>query len=166
MIRNPGKANDGLFLRDADGSPMVLDRDSGKSAPHTDPKVRVALHGEVKVKGGGTAVPAFMLMTEAYLTDEYAPETVAPKVGISAARIRELAADLAAAALVAEAAVFTERRNANAPSRRRRAPDPNAAAAPAPQRRAKTGEGDARRVFILVFVSRLSRRSPKSDFRF
>ena len=105
VIRNPGKANEGLFLRDADGTPMVLDRDSGKSAPHTDPKVRVALHGEVKVKGGGTAVPAFMLMTEAYLTDEYAPETVAPKVGISAARIRELAADLAAAAFEKEVVI-------------------------------------------------------------
>ena len=105
VIRNPGKANDGLFLRDADGAPMVLDRDSGKSAPHSDPKVRVALHGEVKVKGGGTAVPAFMLMTEAYLTDEYAPETVAPKVGISAARIRELAADLAAAAFEKEVVI-------------------------------------------------------------
>ncbi|MEC8131273.1 MAG: molybdopterin oxidoreductase family protein, partial [Pseudomonadota bacterium] len=105
VIRNPGKANDGLFLRDADGAPMVLDRDSGKSAPHTDPKVRVALHGEVKVKGGGTAVPAFMLMTEACLTDEYAPQTVAPKVGISAARIRELAADLAAAAFEKEVVI-------------------------------------------------------------
>ena len=105
VIRNPGRANDGLFLRDGDGTPMVLDRDSGKPAPHTDPKVRVALHGEVKVKGGGTAVPAFMLMTEAYLTDEYAPETVAPKVGISAARIRELAADLAAAAFEKEVVI-------------------------------------------------------------
>ena len=105
VIRNPGKANDGLFLRDGDGTPMLLDRDSGKPAPHNDPKVRVALHGEVKVKGGGTAVPAFMLMTEAYLTDEYAPETVAPKVGISAARIRELAADLAAAAFEKEVVI-------------------------------------------------------------
>ncbi len=105
VIRNPGRANDGLFLRDGDGTPMVLDRDSGKPAPHTDPKVRVALHGEVKVKGGGTAVPAFMLMTEAYLTDEYAPETVAPKVGISAARIRELAADLATAAFEKEVVI-------------------------------------------------------------
>ena len=57
------------------------------------------------MKGGGTAVPAFMLMTEAYLTDEYAPETVAPKVGISAARIRELAADLAAAAFEKEVVI-------------------------------------------------------------
>ncbi|MED5313000.1 MAG: molybdopterin oxidoreductase family protein [Pseudomonadota bacterium] len=105
VIRNPGRANDGLFLRDGDGTPMVLDRDSGKPAPHTDPKVRVALHGEVKVKGGGTAVPAFMLMTEAYLADEYAPEKVAPKVGISAARIRELAADLATAAFEKEVVI-------------------------------------------------------------
>ena len=105
VIRNPGKANDGLFLRDGDGTPMVLDRDAGKPAAHTDPKVRVALHGEVKVKGGGIAVPAFMLMTEAYLTDEYAPETVAPKVGISATRIRELAADLAAAAFEKEVVI-------------------------------------------------------------
>ncbi|MEC8805424.1 MAG: molybdopterin oxidoreductase family protein [Pseudomonadota bacterium] len=105
VIRNPGRANDGLFLRDGDGTPMVLDRDSGKPAPRTDPKVRVAFHGEVKVKGGGTAVPAFMLMTEAYLTDEYAPERVAPKVGISAARIRELAADLATAAFEKEVVI-------------------------------------------------------------
>ncbi|MEC9142260.1 MAG: molybdopterin oxidoreductase family protein [Pseudomonadota bacterium] len=105
VIRNPGRANDGLFLRDGDGTPMVLDRDSGKPAPRTDPKVRVAFHGEVKVKGGGTAVPAFMLMTEAYLADEYAPEKVAPKVGISAARIRELAADLATAAFEKEVVI-------------------------------------------------------------
>ncbi|MED5304911.1 MAG: molybdopterin oxidoreductase family protein [Pseudomonadota bacterium] len=105
VIRNPGRANDGLFLRDGDGTPIVLERDSGKPAPHTDPKVRVALHGEVKVKGGGTAVPAFMLMTEAYLTAEYSPETVAPKVGISAARIRELAADLATAAFEKEVVI-------------------------------------------------------------
>ena len=105
VIRNPGKANDGLFLRDGDGTPMILDRDSGKPIPHTDPKARVALHGEVAVKGGGTAVPAFMLMTEAYLTDEYAPETVATRVGISADRIRELAADLAAAAFEKEVVI-------------------------------------------------------------
>ena len=105
VIRNPGKANDGLFLRDGDGTPMILDRDSGKPTPHTDPKARVALHGEVAVKGGGTAVPAFMLMTEAYLTDEYAPETVATRVGISADRIRELAADLAAAAFEKEVVI-------------------------------------------------------------
>ena len=105
VIRNPGKANDGLFLRDDDGTPMVLDRENDVPVPYTDPRARVALHGEVAVTGGGTAVPAFMLMTEAYLIDDYAPETVAPKVGISAARIRELAADLAAAAFEKEVVI-------------------------------------------------------------
>jgi len=105
VIRNPGKANDGLFLRDDDGTPLVLDRVTGKTAPHSDAAVRVALQGEVKVKGGGIAVPAFTLMAEAYLTDDYAPETVAPKVGITAARIRQLAADLARAAFEKEVVI-------------------------------------------------------------
>ena len=105
VIRNPGKANDGLFLRDDDGTPLVLDRASGKTAPHSDASVKVALQGEVKVKGGGIAVPAFTLMAEAYLTDDYAPETVAPKVGITAERIRQLAADLAKAAFEKEVVI-------------------------------------------------------------
>ena len=105
VIRNPGAANDGLFLRDKDGTPQVLDRATGKPAVYTDASVKVALHGEVKVPGGGIAVPAFMLMTESYLVDDYAPETVAPKVGISADRIRQLAADLAEAAFAREVVI-------------------------------------------------------------
>ena len=98
-------ANDGLFLRDDDGTPQVIDRATGKPAPHSDASVKPALQGEVKVKGGGVAVPAFMLMADAYLTDDYAPETVAPQVGISAARIRQLAADLAEAAFASEVVI-------------------------------------------------------------
>ena len=105
VIRNPGAANDGLFLRDAEGTPVVLDRASGKPAPHSDAKAKPALQGEVPVEGGGTAVPAFVLMAESYLTDDYAPETVAPKVGISADRIRQFAADLAEAAFASEVVI-------------------------------------------------------------
>ena len=105
VIRNPGKANDGLFLRDDNGTPMVLDRDSGKPAAHDRKGVKVALHGAVKVKGGGTAVPVFMLMGEAWLDDAYAPEAVSARVGISADRIRQLAADLAEAAFAEEVVI-------------------------------------------------------------
>jgi len=105
VIRNPGAANDGLFLRDDNGTPMVLDRASGKPAAHSDAKVSPALQGEVAVEGGGTAVPAFMLMADAYMTDDYAPETVAPTVGISADRIRQFAADLAEAAFASEVVI-------------------------------------------------------------
>ena len=105
VIRNPGAANDGLFLRDDAGTPQVLDRATGKPAPHDDASVKVALHGEVKVKGGGTAVPVFMLMGEAWLDDAYAPEAVSPAVGISADRIRQFAADLAEAAFAEEVVI-------------------------------------------------------------
>ena len=105
VIRNPGKANDGLFLRDDAGTPMVLDRDSGKAVAHDKTGVRVALHGEVKIEGGGTAVPVFMLMSESWLDDAYAPEAVSDTVGITPDRIRQFAADLAEAAFAEEVVI-------------------------------------------------------------
>ena len=105
VIRNPGKANDGLFLRDDAGTPMVLDRDSGKAVAHDKTGVRVALHGEVKVEGGGKAVPVFMLMSESWLDDAYAPEAVSDTVGITPDRIRQFAADLAEAAFAEEVVI-------------------------------------------------------------
>ena len=105
VIRNPGKANDGLFLRDDAGTPMVLDRDSGKAVAHDKAGIRVALHGETKVKGGGTAVPVFMLMSESWLDDAYAPEAVSDTVGITPDRIRQFAADLAEAAFAEEVVI-------------------------------------------------------------
>ena len=105
VIRNPGKANDGLFLRDDAGTPMVLDRESGKAVAHDKTGVRVALHGEVKVEGGGTAVPVFMLMSESWLDDAYAPEAVSDTVGITPDRIRQFAADLAEAAFAEEVVI-------------------------------------------------------------
>ena len=105
VIRNPGKANDGLFLRDDEGTPMVLDRESGKAVAHDKAGVRVALHGEAKVEGGGTAVPVFMLMSESWLDEAYAPEAVSDAVGITPDRIRQFAADLADAAFAEEVVI-------------------------------------------------------------
>ena len=105
VIRNPGAANDGLFLRDDEGVAQVLDRRTNAPAPHSDKDVKTALHGEVKLADGGVAIPAFMLMTEAYLDEAYAPEAVSAKVGISADRIRQLAADLAEAAFAKEVVI-------------------------------------------------------------
>ena len=105
VIRNPGAADDGLFLRDDDGTPQVIDRATCKPAAHSDASVKPALQGEVKIKGGGVAIPAFVLMADSYLTDDFAPEMVAPQVGISAARIRQLAAELAEAAFANEVVI-------------------------------------------------------------
>ena len=44
---------------------------------------------------GRKAVPAFQLLAERFLADEYAPETVAPQCGVDAETIRRIAAELA-----------------------------------------------------------------------
>ena len=95
VIRNPGAADDGLFLRDDDGKPQILDRSSGKPVASNSRGAAAQLQGEVKLDNGAVAVPSFMLMAEAYLDDAYNPDVIAGKVGIPAARIRQLAADLA-----------------------------------------------------------------------
>ena len=60
------------------------------------------MHGEISLDNGGVAVPAFMLISETYMQESLSPEAVSPKVGISPARIRQFAADLAEAAFSKE----------------------------------------------------------------
>ena len=102
VIRNPGEANDGLFLRDVDGEPQVIDRLTGAVVSHKTKNVSAAMHGEIPLDAGGMATPVFVMMTEIYMDDAYSPDTVASTVGISAARIRQFAADLADAAFAKE----------------------------------------------------------------
>lgn len=51
--------------------------------------------GEYALPDGRTAVPAFHLFAERFMTNEYAPDTVAPVCGVSAETIRRLARELA-----------------------------------------------------------------------
>jgi anaerobic selenocysteine-containing dehydrogenase len=76
---NPGGADDGLFVRDADGKPLVSDRAAG----------------EVTLPDGGRAYPVFHLLAERYLDGRYSPDVVAETCGITAATIRRIARELA-----------------------------------------------------------------------
>ncbi len=104
VIRNPGGADDGLFLRDADGAPMAWDRARQLAAPALDPQTRPALKGQYDI-GDRTAVPVFQLLAERYLDDRYAPEAVAAETGIEAATVRRIAAELAEAAFEREVVI-------------------------------------------------------------
>ena len=98
VIRNPGQADDGLFLRDDDGNALVIDRKTGKPVAAKTGGITPELKGEVKVKTGGVAVPAFTLMAEEWMKAELSPEATEAKTGVSATRVRKLAAELAEAA--------------------------------------------------------------------
>ncbi|WP_170763364.1 molybdopterin oxidoreductase family protein [Ruegeria lacuscaerulensis] len=84
----------GLFLRDEDGKPLVIDRATGKPTAFDKPGVRPDLSATYE-KDGVTHRPVFHLMAEKYLSDDHAPEAVAKRCGIPASRIRAIAAEIA-----------------------------------------------------------------------
>ncbi|HKV65110.1 MAG TPA: molybdopterin-dependent oxidoreductase, partial [Rhodanobacteraceae bacterium] len=61
----------------------------------TQPDIAPRIAGEYTLPGGRTAVPAFQLIAERFLADEYAPESVSERCGVDAKTIRRLAAELA-----------------------------------------------------------------------
>ncbi|MFC6686971.1 molybdopterin oxidoreductase family protein [Jhaorihella thermophila] len=87
-------AEKGLLLRDDDGKPLVIDRATGRPAPFDRPGVRPDL-GATLDRDGATHRTVFQLMVEKYLSPDYAPEAVADRCGVPAARIRAIAAELA-----------------------------------------------------------------------
>ncbi|MEP5728897.1 MAG: molybdopterin oxidoreductase family protein [Sulfitobacter sp.] len=84
----------GLYLRDDDGKQLVVDRVTGKLTAYDKPGVRPDLSATYRAKGV-THRPVFHQMADMYLSDEYAPEAVADRCGLSANRIRAIAAELA-----------------------------------------------------------------------
>jgi sulfite dehydrogenase (quinone) subunit SoeA len=94
VVRNPDGADDGLFARDAEGRPLAWDRARG-AVPAATPDLSAVLAGDYALPDGRRAVPVFQLMAERYLASEYAPEAVAARCGIPAARIRRIAAEMA-----------------------------------------------------------------------
>ena len=91
---DPASPENGLFLRDAQGKPLVLDRKTGLPAAFDAPGVTPGLaHGHRRA--GITHRPVFQILAERYLSPDYAPEAVAARCGIPAPRIRALAAELA-----------------------------------------------------------------------
>ncbi|NIZ61013.1 formate dehydrogenase [Sedimentitalea sp. CY04] len=84
----------GLFLRDDDDKPLVIDRNTGKLTAFDKPGVRPDLSA-VHTVDGVTHRPVFHQMAERYLSEEYAPEAIADKCGIPAKRIRAIAGEIA-----------------------------------------------------------------------
>jgi len=83
----------GLLLRDELGKPIVIDRATGQPTPYDQAGVKPDLGATWK---GCRTV--FQHLAERYLADDYAPDAVADRCGIPAARIRSLAAEIARAA--------------------------------------------------------------------
>ncbi len=88
---------DGLLLRDESGKLMVIDRATGAPAAFDAHGVRPDLGGTLE-RDGRTCRTVFHHLAARYLDPQHAPEAVADRVGVSAERIRALAAQIAHAA--------------------------------------------------------------------
>ncbi len=97
LNEDPNTRDCGLLMRDGKGRPVVVDRETRRTAAFDEEGVRPDLAGRIR-RGGTTRRTVFQALSERYLAPEYAPERVAPRVGIPAERIHRLAADLAHAA--------------------------------------------------------------------
>lgn len=103
LVRHaPGTAEDGLFVRDADGNPLAWDRTTGQQADASRTDIDPAMRGSFIMPDGTDAVPAFSLLLDRYSDSRYSPEAVAPQTGIDADTIRRIAGELAHAAFEQE----------------------------------------------------------------
>src|SRR6516165_1684608 len=98
VIRAADTAEDGLFARDANGNPLVHDKNAATLTSAIAPDLTPALSGSFRLADGREAIPVFQLLAERFLSPEYAPERVAKETGVPAATIRRIAAELAHAA--------------------------------------------------------------------
>ncbi|WP_417720638.1 molybdopterin-dependent oxidoreductase [Salipiger sp.] len=94
---DPKSPDHGLFLRDEEGRPLVIDRRTGKPAPWDGAGVEPQLTGHIR-RAGITHRSVMHRIAERYLDPQYAPEKVADRCGITPAQIRHVAAELARAA--------------------------------------------------------------------
>ncbi len=91
---DPASDEHGLILTNEAGKKLVIDRRTGKPEAFDTPGVQPDLSASYR-HAGVSHRPVLHHMAEKYLSDEYAPETVAAKVGLTADRIRGIAAELA-----------------------------------------------------------------------
>ncbi|EPX82977.1 molybdopterin-dependent oxidoreductase [Salipiger mucosus] len=94
---DPKSDTHGLFLRDEDGKPLVVDRATGRTAPWDGQGVQPKLTGHIR-RAGVTHHSVMHEIAERYLDPKYAPEKVAGRCGVAPDRIRRIAAELARAA--------------------------------------------------------------------
>ena len=95
VIQDEGAPDHGLFARDDEGSPLSWNKANDTIAPALATDITPAIVGSYELPDGRNAVPAFQLLAERYMADEYKPENVAPKCGLKADIIKNLAQEIA-----------------------------------------------------------------------
>lgn len=94
VINEPESSSHGLFYRHND-KVQCVDSVSGEFCDYDEASLKPRLVGSFTSPSGETLVPAFQLLMERFLDDQYAPEAVAERCGIPARQIERIAAEIA-----------------------------------------------------------------------
>ncbi|MGB0505001.1 MAG: molybdopterin oxidoreductase family protein [Pikeienuella sp.] len=103
--RDPASEEHGLFIRNEDGKTLVWDRVTNAAVPSDDVNAKPAMQGEFTGPNGVPCTPVFELMARKYADEQYAPEAVEERCGVTAPTIKRLAAELAHTAFEEEITV-------------------------------------------------------------
>ena len=95
VINTPGQKGDGLFLRNADGDPLVWDLVSEAFVDGSQPDISPALFGEFAAPDGRPVRTVMSMLADKYLCEEYSPENAAKICGVPAETIERLALEIA-----------------------------------------------------------------------
>ncbi len=94
LDRDPNSDSYGLFLRDKDNKPLVIDRNTGKKVAFDKKGIKPDLNGSIR-KAGISHTTVFHKMAETYMAPEHDAANVAERCGVPEETIRRLAAELA-----------------------------------------------------------------------
>ena len=94
IYNNPGQANDGLFVRDENNSPMVFDKKLNKIIPFENDSTSLSFVGDYKFNGKNVK-PSFSVLAKEYLNKKYHPENISSKIEIESKVIKKIASELA-----------------------------------------------------------------------
>jgi len=95
VVQTPGRAGDGLFLRDSAGNPLVWDQEAGAVTSGLEPGIAPALFGDYTAPDGRPVKTVMSLLAERYLDPRYSPAAVARQCGVPAETIERLALEMA-----------------------------------------------------------------------
>ncbi len=89
------RESDGLFVRDAQGQPLVWDLNSQSLQPMKKGVAPALFYPSPPPPGGEGFKTVMQLMAERYTADEYSPQNVAERCGVPSAQIERLALEMA-----------------------------------------------------------------------
>jgi anaerobic selenocysteine-containing dehydrogenase len=95
VVQAPGTSQDGLFLRDASGNPLVRDKTSDSLVSGLAPDVAPTLFADFSAPDGRRVKTVLQLMAERYLDPQYSPESAAKVTGVPASTIERMALEMA-----------------------------------------------------------------------